>query len=57
MKPNRWSVAFTIVVNGLQIDFMELPQEYRVHILRCLFEGETNGTLDNENSWKYQKAV
>lgn len=57
MKTGAWSIAFTIVVNGLQVDFMELPEQHRVQILRRLFEGETSGTLDNEEPLEYQKAV
>lgn len=57
MKKDCWSVAFTITVDGLQVDFMELPEQYRIQILRRLFEGETNGTLDCTKPLEYEKAV
>lgn len=57
MKKDCWSVAFAITVDGLQVDFMELPEQYRIQILRRLFEGDTNGTLDHKEPMEYQKAV
>lgn len=45
MKPNYWCAAFTIVVDGVQIDFMELSDHYRLEILKALVAGQTEGTL------------
>lgn len=57
MNTGVWSAAFTIVVNGLQIDFMELPEQCRIQILRSLFEGKTNGAIDNKELFGHDKAV
>ena len=41
----NWSVSFTIIVNGIQIDFTELSEKSRVHIIHQLITGEMKGTL------------
>lgn len=43
MTTGRWSAAFTIVADGIQIDFMELPEQSRIEILRALLAGKTEG--------------
>lgn len=43
MKTDCWSVAFTITVDGIQVDFMELPEQSRIEILRALLAGKTEG--------------
>lgn len=45
MKNNVWSAAFTIIVDGLQIDLAELPPDLRKQIAACILEGRTDGTL------------
>ena len=45
MITKDWSVAFTITFKGLQIDFMELPDDARLQILKSLIAGETEGVL------------
>ena len=45
MTKDHWSVAFTIVVNGIQVDFMELPEQSRLEILKALIAGKTEGVL------------
>lgn len=57
MTTDYWTAAFTIVVDGIQVDFTELPEQKRVHILRSLFAGETNGTLEGSERLEYEKAV
>lgn len=52
-----WSVAFTIVVNGIQVDFMELPEPSRIEILMALISGKTNGIFSSEEYLEYEKAV
>lgn len=54
---DHWTAAFTIVVDGIQVDFTELPEQKRIQILRSLFAGETNGTLENRGHMEYGKAV
>ena len=48
MKNGSWSVAFTIIFEGTQVDFMELPMENRIQILQDLVIGETQGILRKE---------
>lgn len=43
MKSDCWSVAFTITADGIQVDFMELPEQSRIEILRALLAGKTEG--------------
>lgn len=43
MKTDCWSVAFTITVDGIQVDFMELPEQSCIEILRALLAGKTEG--------------
>ena len=55
MITKDWSVAFTITFKGLQIDFMELPDDARLQILKSLIlqsliAGETEGILYGETS-------
>lgn len=57
MINNCWIAAFTIVVNGIQVDFMELPEQSRLEILKALVAGKTNGTLDMREYLEYGKAV
>lgn len=57
MTTDYWIAALTIVVGGIQVDFTELPEKQRIQILRCLFAGETNGTLENPDCLEYGKAV
>lgn len=57
MTTDNWTVAFTIVVDGIQVDFTELPEQKRIQILRQLFAGETNGILEDKEHLKYEKAV
>lgn len=57
MTTDYWTAAFTIVVDGIQVDFTELPEQKRIQILRQLFAGETSGTLENPEHLKYGKAV
>ena len=57
MTTDYWTAAFTIVVGGIQVDFTELPEQKRIQILRCLFVGETNGTLENPERLEYGTAV
>lgn len=48
MNNGNWSVAFTIIFEGIQVDFMELPLEHRIQILQNLAIGETQGILHKE---------
>ncbi|MDD4509371.1 MAG: hypothetical protein PHY23_00400 [Oscillospiraceae bacterium] len=48
MKAGNWFVAFTITVNGLQIDFAELSENQRIQILTSLLNCETSGDLFEE---------
>lgn len=57
MTTDYWTAAFTIVVGGIQVDFTELPEQQRIQILRRLFTGETNGTLENPERLECGKAV
>lgn len=57
MATDRWTAAFTIVVDGIQVDFTELPEQMRIQILRQLFVGETSGTLESPERLEYGKAV
>lgn len=57
MTTNHWTAAFTIVVGGIQMDFTELPEQKRIQILRSLFAGETNGTLEHPERLEFGKAV
>ena len=57
MTTDHWTAAFTIVVDGIQVDFTELPEQRRIQILRRLFMGETNGTFENLEQLEYEKAV
>lgn len=52
-----WSAAFTIVVDGLQIDFTELSQQNRIEILKELVQGTTNGEILENDEPEYIKAV
>lgn len=54
---DHWTAAFTIVVEGIQVDFSELPEQKRIQILRELSADETNGTLENQEQLAYGKAV
>lgn len=54
---DHWTAAFTIVVDGIQVDFTELPEQKQIHILRRLLAGETNGILEDKEHLKYGKAV
>lgn len=45
MKKGTWSVAFTIVVDGIEVDLMELSQAGRTQILLQLRQGITNGAF------------
>lgn len=57
MTTDYWIASLTIVVGGIQVDFTELPEQKRIQILRCLFAGETSGTLENPDRLEYGKAV
>lgn len=57
MTTDRWTAAFTIVVDGIQVDFTELPEQLRIQILRRLFVGETSGALERLEGLEYGKAV
>lgn len=57
MTTDYWTAAFTIVVGCIQMDFTELPEQKRIQSLRCLFAGETTGTLENPDRLEYGKAV
>lgn len=57
MVADHWTAAFTIVVDGIQVDFSELPEQKRIQILRELFAGETNSTLESREQLEYGKAV
>lgn len=48
MKHGTWSVAFTICVNGVDTDFMELAAEERTEIILQLMKGHTSGTLSEQ---------
>lgn len=57
MTTDHRTAAFTIVVDGIQVDFTELPEQKRIQILRSLFAGETNGTFEHLERLEYGKAV
>lgn len=57
MITDYWTVAFAIVVYGIQVDFTEPPKQQRIRILRKLFTGETNSTLVNPERLVYKKSV
>ena len=57
MTTDHWTVAFTIVVDGIQVDFTELPEHKRIQILRSLFAGETQGNLYGEEHMQLEKSV
>lgn len=42
MKYGHWSAAFTIVVNGLQVDYSELSKEEQYQILWQLSRNQTS---------------
>lgn len=54
MKTDCWSVAFTITVDGVQVDFMELPEQSRIEILMALMVGKTEGVFPDTHV-AYQK--
>ena len=41
MNIGNWRIAFTITFKGIEIDFMELPDDARLQILKSLIAGET----------------
>lgn len=43
MKTCVWSAAFTIIVEGLQLDLSELSDQVREQIAVCIREGGTEG--------------
>lgn len=45
MKQGTWCAAFTIVLDGQQIDLMELSSISRTQILLQLYSGSTSGEL------------
>lgn len=45
MKQGTWRAAFTIVLDGQQIDLMELSSISRTQILLQLHSGSTSGEL------------
>ena len=45
MKQRTWRAAFTIVVDGQQIDLLELSSISRTQILLQLHSGSTEGEL------------
>ena len=48
MNLGKWRIAFTITFKGIEIDFMELPDDARLQILKSLIAGETEGVLYEE---------
>ena len=50
MKRGTWSAAFTIVVDGTEVDLMELSQASRTLILLQLRQGITCGELLEEEA-------
>ena len=48
MNIGNWRIAFTITFKGIEIDFMELPDDARLQILKSLIAGETEGVLYEE---------
>lgn len=45
MKYGTWIAAFTITVDGQQIDLSELSEASRGEIARCVAMGLTEGTV------------
>lgn len=52
MKKGSWCAAFTIEVDGKQIDWMELSNISRMEILLQLRKGITCGELMEEETWE-----
>ena len=50
VKRGTWSAAFTIVVDGVEVDLMELSQASRTLILLQLRQGITCGELLEEEA-------
>lgn len=50
MRRGTWSAAFTIVVDGTEVDLMELSQASRTLILLQLRQGITCGELLEEEA-------
>lgn len=44
-KIGTWSAAFTITVDGIQIDLAELPQQNQIDIFCALMRGITAGEI------------
>ena len=50
MTKGHWCAAFTIVVDDIQVDFMELPEQRRLEILKALITGKTEGRLSEQEA-------
>lgn len=50
MKTGTWQAAFTIVLDGMEIDWTELSSVSRMEILLQLRKGITSGELFEEES-------
>lgn len=55
MKRGTWSVNFKIEMNGIEIDFNELPKGVQKGILMLVKDGHTEGCFSIANE-KYRKA-
>ncbi len=57
MKYGHWSAAFTIVVNGLQVDYSELSKEEQYQILWQLSRNQTSGEFLENGVQHLEKRI
>lgn len=57
MKYGNWTIAFTIEVNGLQVDFTELTNEEQYQILWQLSRGRLSGEFMENGRQNLEKRI
>ena len=57
MNYGNWTIAFTIEVNGLQVDFTELTNEEQCQILWQLSRGRLSGEFMEDGRQNLEKRI
>lgn len=50
MKSGWWKIQFSVTLDGIEIDFDELPVEVKRKVLRQVAQGAVAGAIDYEDT-------
>lgn len=50
MKSGWWKIQFSVTLDGIEIDFDELPVEVKRRVLRQVAQGAVAGAIDYEDT-------